>query len=215
VIECIADLLKHDKAGDPVHGLQWTRKTTRKIAGVLRRLGIRISAKTVGRLLREMGFSLRVNHKTLESGNKKPPPRLVRNRQFKYISQKRDEFASRESPIVSIDTKKKELVGKFKNHGVSWEQQPHLVKDHDFRSDAEGMAIPYGIYDTSGESWFCGGRDQPGNASVCGGFRCSVVETMRQDRVSAKGRIVDPSRLWRGQQRPGTRMEIPLATPTL
>jgi transposase InsO family protein len=140
VIACIADLLKHDQAGDPVHGLQWTRKTTRKIAGVLRRLGIRISAKTVGRLLREMGFSLRVNHKTLESGNKNPPPRRVRNRQFKYISQKRDEFASRESPIVSIDTKKKELVGNFKNQGVSWEQQPHLVKEHDFPSDAEGMA---------------------------------------------------------------------------
>ena len=73
MIEWIADLLKHDKAGDPMHGLKWTRKTTRKIAAELRRLGIRISAKTVGRLLREMGFSLRVNHKTLESGNKNPP----------------------------------------------------------------------------------------------------------------------------------------------
>jgi len=154
VIECIADLLKHDQAGDPVHGLQWTRKTTRKIAGVLRRLGIRISAKTVGRLLREMGFSLRVNHKTLESGNKNPPPRRVRHRQFKYIRQKRDEFAFRESPIVSIDTKKKELIGNFKNQGVSWEQEPQLVKDHDFRSDAEGMAIPYGIYDTQANRGF-------------------------------------------------------------
>ena len=126
-----------------MHGLKWTRKTTQKIAEVLRSLGIRISAKTVGRLLRKMGFSLRVNQKTLESGNKNPPPRRVRNRQFQYISEKRDEFASRESPIVSIDTKKKELVGNFKNQGVSWEQKPHLVKDHDFRSDAEGMAIPY------------------------------------------------------------------------
>jgi hypothetical protein len=154
VIECIADLLKHDKAGDPMHGLKWTRKTTQKIAEVLRRLGIRISAKTVGRLLRKMGFSLRVNQKALESGNKNPPPRRVRNRQFQYISEKRDEFASRESPIVSIDTKKKELVGNFKNQGVSWEQKPHLVKDHDFRSDAEGMAIPYGIYDTQANRGF-------------------------------------------------------------
>jgi len=109
-----------------MHGLKWTRKTTRKIAAELRRLGIRISAKTVGRLLREMGFSLRVNHKTLESGNKNPPPRRVRNRQFKYISQKRDEFASQESPIVSIDTKKKELVGNFKNQGVSWSKSHNL-----------------------------------------------------------------------------------------
>ena len=126
MIECIADLLKHDKAGDPMHGLKWTHKTTRKIAAELRRLGIRISAKTVGRLLREMGFSLRVNHKTLESGNKNPPPRRVRNRQFKYISQKRDEFASQESPIVSVDTKKKELVGNFKNQGVSWSKSHNL-----------------------------------------------------------------------------------------
>jgi hypothetical protein len=137
-----------------VHGLKWTRKTTRKIARQLRRLGIDIGAKTVGRLLKKMGFSLQVNHKTLESGNKNPPPRRVRNRQFKYIKQKREEFASRESPIVSVDTKKKELVGNFKNPGVSWEQKPQLVKDHDFRSDAEGMAVPYGIYDTQANRGF-------------------------------------------------------------
>jgi hypothetical protein len=137
-----------------VHGLKWTRKTTRKIARQLRLLGIRIGAKTVGRLLKEMGFSLRVNQKTLESGNKNPPPRRVRNRQFKYIKRNREEFSSRESPIVSVDTKKKELVGNFKNPGVSWEREPHLVKDHDFRSDAEGMAIPYGIYDTQANLGF-------------------------------------------------------------
>lgn len=137
-----------------MHGLKWTRKTTRKIARQLRLLGIRIGAKTVGRLLKEMGFSLRVNQKTLESGNKNPPPRRVRNRQFKYIKQNREQFSSRESPIVSVDTKKKELVGNFKNPGVSWERKPPLVKDHDFRSDAEGMAIPYGIYDTQANLGF-------------------------------------------------------------
>jgi len=144
VIEHIADLLKHDKAGDPVHGLKWTRKTTRKIAGQLRRLKIRISARTVGRLLKNMGFSLRVNHKRLECGNKNPPPRRVRNRQFKYIKQMREEFESRGSPVVSADTKKKELVGNFKNNGVSWQRKPYLVLDHDFGSDAKGMGIPYG-----------------------------------------------------------------------
>lgn len=137
-----------------MRGLKWTRKTTRKVAAELRRLGIRIGAKTVGRLLKEMGFSLRVNRKTLESGNKNPPPRRVRNRQFNYIRCKREEFAGRESPVVSVDTKKKELVGNFKNQGVSWEQKPQLVKDHDFRSDAEGMAIPYGIYDTQANRGF-------------------------------------------------------------
>ncbi|MFQ5790408.1 MAG: ISAzo13 family transposase, partial [Acidobacteriota bacterium] len=127
MIERIADLLKHETGGDPVHGLKWTRKTTRKIAGELRRVNIRISANTVGRLLKDMGFSLRVNHKRLESGSKNPPPRRVRNRQFQYISQERDEFASRRNPIISTDAKKKELIGNFKNPGVSWEEEPSLV----------------------------------------------------------------------------------------
>jgi hypothetical protein len=131
-----------------VHGLKWTRKTTRNIARQLRKLDIRISASTVGRLLNDMGFSLRVNHKTLESGNKNPPPRRVRNRQFKYINRKREEFVSRRIPVLSVDTKKKEMIGNFKNNGVSWEKQPYRVNDHDFRSDATGMAIPYGIFDT-------------------------------------------------------------------
>jgi hypothetical protein len=154
VIDRIAELLKHDKAGDPVHGLQWTRKTTRNIARELRRLDIRISANTVGRLLKAMGFSLRVNRKTLESGSKNPPPRRVRNRQFHYIKRKRQEFASRGSPVVSVDTKKKELVGNFKNPGVAWARESPRVKDHDFRSDAEGMAIPYGIYDPQANRGF-------------------------------------------------------------
>jgi hypothetical protein len=148
VIQQITDLLRHETAGDPMQGLKWTRRATRKIARQLRRLNIRISASTVGRLLKQMGFSLRVNQKRLESGNKNPPPRRVRNRQFVYIGRKREEFSSRGNPIVSVDAKKKEPIGKFKNPGVSWGQEPQLVNDHDFRSDALGMAIPYGIYDT-------------------------------------------------------------------
>jgi hypothetical protein len=154
VIKRIADLLKHETAGDPMQGLKWTRKTTRKVARQLRRLNIRVSAKTVGRLLKAMGFSLRVNHKNLESGNKNPPPRRVRNRQFRYINQRRKEFASRGNPIISVDTKKEEKVGKFKNQGISWEQKPYLVNDHDFPNDAVGMAVPYGIYDTEANRGF-------------------------------------------------------------
>jgi hypothetical protein len=154
VIDHIAGLLRHDKAGDPMCGLKWTRKTTRNIARQLRKLDIDISANTVGRLLKGMGFSLRVNHKTLESGNKNPPPRRVRNRQFNYINKKREEFASRRCPILSVDCKKKEMVGNFKNNGTSWEQEPYRVRDHDFRSDAKGMAIPYGIFDTRANQGF-------------------------------------------------------------
>ena len=130
-----------------MHGLKWTRRATRKIARELRRLKIRIGASTVSRLLKEMGFSLLVNHKRLESGNPNPPPRRIRNRQFVYIGRKREEFASRGYPVISVDAKKKEMIGNFKNPGRSWEEEPSQVMDHDFRSDAKGMAIPYGIYD--------------------------------------------------------------------
>ena len=134
--------------------LKWTRKTTRKVARQLRRLDIRVSANTVGRLLKAMGFSLRVNHKNLESSNKNPPPRRVRNRQFQYINRSRKQFASQGKPIISVDAKKKEKVGKFKNPGVSWQQEAHRVNDHDFLSDAVGMAISYGIYDTEANKGF-------------------------------------------------------------
>lgn len=154
MIDKIALLLKNETAGDPIHGLKWTRKTTKKVAKELRKLHIRISAKTVGRLLKEMGFSLRVNHKKLESGNKNAPPRKVRNRQFKYINRKRKEFVAAGNPIISVDTKKKEKVGNFKNPGSTWQEEPYVVNDHDFPNDAVGMAIPYGIYDTEANRGF-------------------------------------------------------------
>jgi hypothetical protein len=139
--------MEHETAGDPMSHLKWTRKTTGKIARQLASLDIRVSARTVGRLLRGMGFSLRVNHKRLESGNAHPPPRKVRNRQFRYLGRMRRDFARRHCPIVSVDAKKKELVGRFKNNGACWEKEPYLVNDHDFRSDAQGLAVPYGLFD--------------------------------------------------------------------
>ena len=147
MIEQIAHLLEHETAGDPIKDLKWRRRATRKIAQQLRRLKIRVSASTVRRLLKQMGYSLRVNHKKLESGNKNPPPRRVRNQQFAYIERQRKQFLVQGNPIISIDAKKKEMIGNFKNPGAGWEKQPQLVMDHDFRSDAKGMAVPYGIYD--------------------------------------------------------------------
>ena len=110
-------------AGDPMSHLKWTRKTTSKIARQLARLDIPVSPKTVGRLLKDMGFSLRVNHKRLESGNAHPPPRKVRNRQFRYLNRMRRDFAGRQGPVLSVDTKQKERVGRFKNNGAGWEKQ--------------------------------------------------------------------------------------------
>ena len=130
-------------AGDPITGLKWTRKTTEKIARELRRAGIRVSKNTVARLLRKLGYSLRVNHKKLS----RACSREDRDRQFRYIQAMRKDFESQGLPIVSVDTKKKELVGRFKNPGAVWAKTPILVNDHDFRSDARAKAVPYGIYD--------------------------------------------------------------------
>ena len=134
--------MKHDVAGDPCTGVKWTRRTTRKIAKELRALGIEVGPKTVGRILKNLRYSLRVNHKRVSKSSGPD-----RNEQFEYISAQRTSFAERDLPIVSIDAKKKELVGNFKNPGAAWEKEPELVNDHDFPSDAEGKAIPYGVYD--------------------------------------------------------------------
>lgn len=134
--------MEHETAGDPISGLKWTRKTTEKISGELRTLGITVCPNTVGRLLKDLGYSLRVNHKKISSGS--PPER---DEQFAYIGDLRDRFRRQGLPIISVDTKKKELVGNFKNNGAVWSKQPTAVNDHDFRSLGRGIAIPYGIYD--------------------------------------------------------------------
>jgi hypothetical protein len=135
--------MEHETAGDPMTGLKWTRRTTEKIARELANLGgIEISANTVGRILKELGYSLRVNHKKISSGTG-----AGRDAQFRKISAVRDRFSKRGLPVISVDTKKKELVGNFKNPGAAWNKQAVAVKDHDFRSQGLGLAVPYGIYD--------------------------------------------------------------------
>jgi transposase len=103
VIQGIAHLLQHETGGDPRQDLKWCLRATLKIAAQLRRFQIRTSASTVRRLLKKMGFSLRVNHKRLESGNRNPPPRRIRNRQFLYIARQRKRFMAQGHPIISVD----------------------------------------------------------------------------------------------------------------
>ena len=134
--------MTHETAGDPVSGLKWTRRTTAKIAAELGAFGIDVCARTVARLLKAVGFSLRVNHKKL-AGTSHPN----RDDQFQRITALRERCTAESTPVISVDTKKKELVGAFKNAGAKWDRAPELVKDHDFPSEAEGRAIPYGIYD--------------------------------------------------------------------
>ena len=126
-------------------GLRWSRRTSVKIGALLTEYGFPISANTVARLLHDMGYSLRVNSKQLATDSSPD-----RNLQFDYIADLRQRFCRRRMPIISVDTKKRELVGNFKNSGATWSCSPRLVYDHDFRSDSMGVAIPFGIYDPVG-----------------------------------------------------------------
>lgn len=133
--------MEHDTAGDPISGLKWTSKTTGKIAAQLKRLRIHVSPRTVAHLLHKLRFSRRVNRKKI--GPKHP----LREAQFNHIGNLREQFRRQGKPVISVDAKKRELVGNFKNAGTKWDRTPTLVNDHDFRSQADGIAVLYGIYD--------------------------------------------------------------------
>ena len=137
--------MERHTAGDPISGLKWTHKTTKKIKKQLRKVGLSVSPKTVARLLKGLKFSLRVNHKKI-AGKSSPH----RNQQFEYIARMRQQFDSKRWPVISVDTKKKEMLGLFRNKGESWEVEPIKVRDHDFKRDSVGTAIPWGLYETQG-----------------------------------------------------------------
>ena len=120
----------------------WTGKRLRDISREMAQLGLRVCPNTVRRLLDEIGYALHANRKSL-CANSSP----YRDQQFGLLNHQRQEFTRSGYPIISVDTKKKELVGQFKNNGRVWSRDPIRVQDHDFRSQAKGMAIPYGIYD--------------------------------------------------------------------
>jgi len=108
----------------------------------LAQLGLSVCPNTIRRLLKEVDYALHANRKSL-CANTSP----YCDQQFAWLNHQRQEFSRSGYPIISVDTKKKELVGQFKNNGRVWSRSPILVQDHDFRSQAQGMAIPYGIYD--------------------------------------------------------------------
>ena len=124
--------------------MKWTRKTTEAIAAELATLGIKVSANTVAKLLKELGYSLKVNCKKRSNCSQTPKER---DEQFQLIATTRERFELRGLPVISVDTKKRELVGLFKNPGQAWTREAISVNDHDFRSLANGVAIPYGIYE--------------------------------------------------------------------
>lgn len=134
--------MQHDIAGDPMTGVRWTRRTTEKIADQLSRLGIRVCPNTVARLLKQLKFKLRTNRKRISRASAPD-----RDAQFQYIASQKDSFSARGLPVLSVDSKKRELVGNFRHSGRTWEQQARDVNEHDFPSDALGVALLYGVYD--------------------------------------------------------------------
>ncbi len=142
ILPALEELLQDATAGDPMSKLKWTHKSLRKCCRALRRQGFRIGRDTIARLLREQRFLLRTNRKCL-AGTHHPD----RYRQFRYLAQQRRRYRANGWPVISVDAKKKELVGNFKNPGRCYRRRSRSVLDHDFHRDALGVGIPYGIYD--------------------------------------------------------------------
>lgn len=137
--------------GDPESSLLWTSKSLRNLADELKTKGHDVSHVTVRTLLQNMGFSLQANFKSIEPGQ-----HADRNEQFEYIYQHVKEMQDRNQPIISVDTKKKELIGPYKNNGREWHPkgQPTRVDTHDFENKELGHAIPFGVYDiTANKGW--------------------------------------------------------------
>jgi hypothetical protein len=143
--------------GDPQSPLRWTCKSLQKLATELRRQGHRVSHETVRQLLHHLDYRLQATRKTRE-GSSHPD----RNAQFEYINEQTQRFHAAGQPVISVDTKKKELVGDFKNGGREWRPtgEPEAVRVHDFVDQELGKAIPYGVYDVgANEGWVSVGTD--------------------------------------------------------
>ena len=151
LLEDLNGLLDPITRGDPMSPLRWTCKSTTKLAAQLRAHGHEVSQATVWRLLDKLGYSMQSNRKTRE-GSDHPD----RDAQFEFINATAKEFLAHGSPVISVDTKKKELIGPFKNAGKEWQKkgEPIEVNMHDFADPALGKAIPYGVYDIArNEGW--------------------------------------------------------------
>jgi len=150
-------LVSPETRGDPTSPLRWTSKSTHRLSEGLAEQGFRASAVLVSKLLRKMGYSLQGNSKTREGANHPD-----RDAQFRYLARQASRFQCAGEPVISVDTKKKELVGDFKNGGREYqpEGEPEKVRVHDFMDKVLGKAIPYGVYDVArNEGWVNVGTD--------------------------------------------------------
>ena len=172
--------------GDPMKPLLWTSKSLRKLATELKKKGHEVSPTVVGNLLHEMDYSLQANSKTIEDAK-----HVDRDSQFQYINDQAKTFLAARQPVISVDTKKKELIGNYKNNGKEWRRKksPDPVKVHDFIDPKLKRAVPYGIYDMyNNMGWVSVGTDHD--------TACFAVNTIRRWwRVMGKKRYAKAKRL--------------------
>lgn len=157
LVDALDTLIEPETRGDPESPLRWTTKSTRNLADELTKMGHAVSHTVVAKILHALGFSLQGTRKTLE-GKQHPD----RDAQFRYINSLAEDFLAVGDPVISVDTKKKELVGRFAQTGKEWRHkgEPVEVSTYDFPNTAEGKAIPYGVYDIADNSaWVSVGVD--------------------------------------------------------
>ncbi|MEO5745388.1 MAG: ISAzo13 family transposase, partial [Terracoccus sp.] len=157
LVAALLALVEPTRRGDPESPLCWTTLSTRKLADQLAGTGHRVSHETVGRLLHAQGFSLQANAKTIEGGQHPD-----RDAQFGYLNEQAAAHLATDQPVISVDTKKKELIGAYKNRGSEWRPagDPEQVKVHDFIDPVLGKANPYGVYDLASDTgWVSVGTD--------------------------------------------------------
>jgi DDE family transposase len=142
--QALQKMLSEEVAGDPMNQQRWIRSSTRNLSRRLDEQGHKACHHTVARLLRKMGYSLRVNWRKREAGAQHPD----RDEQFKYIAVLKAQYVREHLPIISVDTKKKELIGNFRCEGKSWRREPVETEPH-FASYAKCVAVPFGIYDVA------------------------------------------------------------------
>jgi transposase len=148
----IEEIISPHTKGNPENPLLWTSKSVRKLQAALEEQGIKVAFRTISSLLRDMGYSLQSNKKDLVLKESHPD----RNAQFEYINEQAKSFIAENEPVISIDTKKKENIGNFKNNGAEYQKkkEPAKVLDHDFPIPGKGKAVPYGVYDIAQNKGF-------------------------------------------------------------
>ena len=144
ILPALKQLIDNDEAGDPMSEAKWVRTSLRHLSNGLKEMGHPASTGTVRRLLKQMGYSMKAN-KRRQVHSKDPE----RDQQFRYIASQKEKFKAAALPIISVDTKKKELIGNFKNDGKAWCKEAEEVDEHDFPSGAECNAVPFGVYDVA------------------------------------------------------------------